>query len=229
MKKQVTIALGILLMLSGCTVATATESPPPVVPSVGKDAITVTKEAAELIADETVETVAAVEKEQKQEESTETAAHREETEQKDEAKVNPSPEKTPAPEPDPKPEMTPQPDPAPVPTPQPEPAPEPVPTPQPTPQPQPDPTPAPPPAPSQACPGGKNPDLGCEVILDNNYYREKFSSYADAMARGQYYMDEVMYIGDMEITNYSVQEVYRNDQSVAFYGLNLWSSGSLIQ
>ena len=42
-------------------------------------------------------------------------------------------------------------------------------------------------------------------------------------------MDEVMYIGDVEITSYSVQEVYRNDHSIAYYGLNLWSNGSLIQ
>ena len=95
---------------------------------------------------------------------------------------------------------------------------------------EPEPTPAPVPTPQpQACPGGKNPHLGCEVILDSNYYRETFGSYAEAMARGQYYMDEVMYIGDVEITSYSVQEVYRNDHSIAYYGLNLWSSGSLIQ
>ena len=97
------------------------------------------------------------------------------------------------------------------------------------PDPEPVPEPTPPPAPPQACPGGVNPDLGCEVVLDSNYYRETFYSYGDAMAKGQYYMDEVMYIGDIEITNYSVQEVYRNDHSIAFYGLNLWSSGSLIQ
>ena len=46
---------------------------------------------------------------------------------------------------------------------------------------------------------------------------------------GMYYLDEVMYIGDIEITNYSVQPVYRNDHSIAYYGLNLWSNGSLIQ
>lgn len=95
-------------------------------------------------------------------------------------------------------------------------------------EPEPTLTPAPVPPP-QACPGGKNPYLGCDVILDANYYRETFGSYNEAMARGQYYMDEVMYIGDIEITSYSVQEVYRNDHSIAYYGLNLWSSGSLIQ
>ena len=30
-----------------------------------------------------------------------------------------------------------------------------------------------------------------------------------------YYLDEVMYIGDIEITNYSVQPVYRNNHSIA--------------
>lgn len=94
---------------------------------------------------------------------------------------------------------------------------------------EPDPEPEPKPEPKKACPGGKNPDLGCEIILDQNYYRETFSSYAEAAAKGEYYMDEVMYIGDIEITSYSVQEVYRNDHSIAYYGLNLWSNGSLIQ
>jgi hypothetical protein len=104
-----------------------------------------------------------------------------------------------------------------------------VPQPIPEPKPAPTPEPTPPPAPTQACPGGKDPSVGCDVILDTNYYRETFSSYSEAMSKGQYYMDEVMYIGDIEITSYSVQEVYRNDHSIAYYGLNLWSNGSLIQ
>ena len=123
------------------------------------------------------------------------------------------------PTPDPKQENSEAPQPTPTPTPQPAPALEPT----------PEPTPPPAPQPKKACPGGKNEDLPCDTVLDTNYYRETFSSYGEAAARGQYYLDEVMYIGDTEITNYSVQEVYRNDHTVAYYGLNLWSSGSLIQ
>lgn len=83
--------------------------------------------------------------------------------------------------------------------------------------------------PSYACPGGVNPDVSCDVILDTNFYYATYSSQAEAEVGGMYYLDEVMYIGDIEITNYSVQPVYRNDHSIAYYGLNLWSNGSLIQ
>lgn len=83
--------------------------------------------------------------------------------------------------------------------------------------------------PSYACPGGVNPDVSCDVILDTNFYFASYGSQAEADAAGMYYLDEVMYIGDIEITNYSVQPVYRNDHSIAYYGLNLWSNGSLIQ
>lgn len=83
--------------------------------------------------------------------------------------------------------------------------------------------------PSYACPGGVNPDVSCDVILDTNFYYATYGSQAEADAAGMYYLDEVMYIGDIEITNYSVQPVYRNDHSIAYYGLNLWSNGSLIQ
>lgn len=83
--------------------------------------------------------------------------------------------------------------------------------------------------PSYACPGGVNQDVACDVILDQNHYFATYSSQAEADAAGVYYMDEVMYIGETEITNYSVQAVYRNDHSIAYYGLNLWSNGSLIQ
>lgn len=83
--------------------------------------------------------------------------------------------------------------------------------------------------PSYACPGGVNQDLACDVILDQNHYFATYSSQAEADAAGVYYMNEVMYIGETEITNYSVQVVYRNDHSIAYYGLNLWSNGSLIQ
>lgn len=93
-----------------------------------------------------------------------------------------------------------------------------------------EPTPAPEPArPCYACPGGVNPDVSCDVIMDTNFYYATYSSQAEAEVGGMYYLDEVMYIGDIEITNYSVQPVYRNDHSIAYYGLNLWSNGSLIQ
>lgn len=83
--------------------------------------------------------------------------------------------------------------------------------------------------PSYACPGGVNPDVSCDVILDTNFYYATYGSQVEADAAGMYYLDEVMYIGDIEITNYSVQPVYRNDHSIAYYGLNLWSNGTLIQ
>lgn len=83
--------------------------------------------------------------------------------------------------------------------------------------------------PSYACPGGVNQEVACDVILDQNHYFATYSSQAEADAAGVYYMNEVMYIGKTEITNYSVQAVYRNDHSIAYYGLNLWSNGSLIQ
>lgn len=91
-------------------------------------------------------------------------------------------------------------------------------------------TPTPEPArPSYACPGGVNQDVACNVILDQNHYFATYSSQAEADAASVYYMNEVMYIGETEITNYSVQVVYRNDHSIAYYGLNPWSNGSLIQ
>ena len=93
-----------------------------------------------------------------------------------------------------------------------------------------EPTPPPEPArPSYACPGGVNPDVSCDVILDTNFYYATYGSQEQADAAGMYYLDEVMYIGDIEITNYSVQPVYRNDHSIAYYGLNLWSNGNLVQ
>lgn len=93
-----------------------------------------------------------------------------------------------------------------------------------------EPTPTPEPArPSYACPGGVNQDMACDVILDQNHYFATYSSQTEADAAGVYYMNEVMYIGETEITNYSVQAVYRNDHSIAYFGLNLWSNGSLIQ
>ena len=82
--------------------------------------------------------------------------------------------------------------------------------------------------PPAACPGGYDPNLPCDFISDGNYYFATFASEAEAFAQGQYYLDQVMYIGDKEITNYSVQPVYRNDQAIAYYGLNLWSNGMMI-
>lgn len=82
--------------------------------------------------------------------------------------------------------------------------------------------------PSYACPGGVDQNQACDVILDSNFYYATFSSESEANSSGEYYLNDVMYIGETEITNYSVQPVYRNDHSIAYYGLNLWSNGSLI-
>lgn len=83
--------------------------------------------------------------------------------------------------------------------------------------------------PNYACPGGVDQNQACNVILDSNSYYATFSSDGEAISSGEYYLNDVMYIGKTEITNYSVQPVYRNDHSVAYYGLNLWSNGQLIQ
>ncbi len=82
--------------------------------------------------------------------------------------------------------------------------------------------------PSYACPGGVDQNQACDVILDSNSYYATFPSEGEANSSGEYYLNDVMYIGETEITNYSVQPVYRNDHSIAYYGLNLWSNGSLI-
>lgn len=82
--------------------------------------------------------------------------------------------------------------------------------------------------PGYACPGGVDQNQACDVILDSNFYYATFSSEGEANSSGEYYLNDVMYIGETEITNYSVQPVYRNDHSIAYYGLNLWSNGSLI-
>lgn len=83
--------------------------------------------------------------------------------------------------------------------------------------------------PSYVCPQGVNQNVSCDVILDSNFYYATYGSMSEAESAGEYYMNDVMYIGNAEITNYSVQPVYRNDHSIAYYGLNLWSNGSLIQ
>lgn len=102
--------------------------------------------------------------------------------------------------------------------------------------PKPEPTPVPnqkpvekPSVPDYACPVGMDPNKPCDVIMDTNFYYSTYSSQSEADNAGQYFLDDVVTIGDKEITNYSVQPVYRNDGSVAYYGLNLWSYGSLIQ
>lgn len=101
---------------------------------------------------------------------------------------------------------------------------------------KPEPTPVPDPKPVEkssipeyACPVGMDPNKPCDVIMDTNFYYSTYSSQSEANNAGQYFLDDVVTIGDKEITNYSVQPVYRNDGSVAYYGLNLWSYGSLIQ
>lgn len=83
--------------------------------------------------------------------------------------------------------------------------------------------------PSYACPNGIDQNVACDVIFDTNYYFATFSSEGEADSNGDYYMNKIMYINDLEITNYSVQPIYRNDRSIAYYGLNLWSDGVLIQ
>ena len=93
---------------------------------------------------------------------------------------------------------------------------------------QPKPEPSVPSTPPAACPGGFDPSLPCDFISDGNYYFATFASEGEAFAQGQYYLDQVMYIGQQEITNFSVQPVYRNDQVIAYYGLNLWSNGVMI-
>lgn len=102
--------------------------------------------------------------------------------------------------------------------------------------PEPDPTPIPdskpvekPSVPDYACPAGMDPNKPCDTIMDTSFYYATYSSQSEADNAGQYFLDDVVTIGDKEITNYSVQPVYRNDGSVAYYGLNLWSYGSLIQ
>ena len=225
---RVATMLVTILLMTGCTTAQAIrETPSPTFSSAGKEALSATKKTAEALQKEATK---AAEKFSEKEANQDKQA----TDKKPQGESNPgsgsatpsgqqeTPKTTPVPQQNTVPEPTPTPTPEPDPVPQPayeEPAYQ---------EPEPTPTPAPAPPP-QACPGGKNPDLACDVVLDSNYYRETFSSYSEAMSKGQYYMDEVMYIGDIEITSYSVQEVYRNDHSIAYYGLNLWSNGSLIQ
>ena len=93
---------------------------------------------------------------------------------------------------------------------------------------EPQPAPTVPSTPPAACPGGFDPSLPCDFISDGNVYFATFQSESEAFAQGQYYLDQVIYIGQQEVTNYSVQPVYRNDQAIAYYGLNLWSNGVMI-
>ncbi|MBR2811949.1 MAG: hypothetical protein IKD69_11265 [Solobacterium sp.] len=197
------------------------ETPSPTFSSAGKEVISVTKKAAETIQKEADKAAGKLHQEENSPDDSKTEKKPQGESNSGTAASGPSGQQE-VPTATPVPQQATVPDPTPEPTPEPEPESvyeEPV-------YQEPVPTPAPPP---QACPGGKNPDLGCEVILDSNYYRETFGSYNEAMARGKYYMDEVMYIGDIEIASYSVQEVYRNDHSIAYYGLKHWLNGSLIQ
>lgn len=103
-------------------------------------------------------------------------------------------------------------------------------TPKPDPTPVPDPKPVEKPSvPDYACPAGMDPNKPCDVIMDTSFYCATYSSQSEADSAGQYFLDDVVTIDDKEITNYSVQPVYRNDESIAYYGLNLWSYGSMIQ
>lgn len=102
--------------------------------------------------------------------------------------------------------------------------------------PKPNPTPVPdskpvekPSVPDYACPAGMDPNKPCDTIMDTSFYYATYSTQSEADNAGQYFLDDVVTIGDKEITNYSVQPVYRNDGSIAYYGLNLWSYGSMIQ
>ena len=221
---RIAILVAVLFCMTGCTATQAMqETPSPTFSSAGKEVISVTKKAAETIQKEADKAAGKLHQEENSPDDPKAEKKPQENSNSGTASSGSSGQQE-VPTATPVPQQATVPDPTPAPTPEPEPVYE-----EPVYQ-EPEPTPAPAPAPPpQACPGGKNPDLACDVVLDSNYYRETFGSYNEAMARGQYYMDEVMYIGDIEITSYSVQEVYRNDHSIAYYGLNLWSSGSLIQ
>lgn len=225
---RIATVVAFLFCMTGCTATQAMqETPSPTFSSAGKEVISGTKKAAETIQKEADKAAGKLHQE-------ENSPDDPKAEKKPQGNSNSGTASSGSSGQQEVPAATPVPQQATVPNPTPEPIPEPEPEPEPAyeepayqePEPTPTPAPAPPP---QACPGGKNPDLACDVVLDSNYYRETFSSYSEAMSKGQYYMDEVMYIGDIEITSYSVQEVYRNDHSIAYYGLNLWSNGSLIQ
>ncbi len=94
------------------------------------------------------------------------------------------------------------------------------------------PAPAPEPAKEQgpACPTGVYPDLPCDAVIGDQGYSVTFSSEQEANDYGYHMLNDVMYIGDQEITNFAVQPVYVNDHSrVAFYGVELYSNGTFLQ
>ncbi len=94
------------------------------------------------------------------------------------------------------------------------------------------PAPAPEPAKEQgpACPMGVYPDLPCDAVIGDQGYSVTFSSEQEANDYGYHMLNDVMYIGDQEITNFAVQPVYVNDHSrVAFYGVELYSNGTFLQ
>ncbi len=95
------------------------------------------------------------------------------------------------------------------------------------------PAPAPEPAKEEqgpACPMGVYPELPCDAVIGDQGYSVTFSSEQEANDYGYHMLNDVMYIGDQEITNFAVQPVYVNDHSrVAFYGVELYSNGTFLQ
>ena len=75
-------------------------------------------------------------------------------------------------------------------------------------KPQTDPTPVPDPKPVEkpsvpdyACPAGMNPNKPCDTIMDTSFYYATYSTQSEADNAGQYFLDDVVTIGDKEITN----------------------------
>ena len=61
--------------------------------------------------------------------------------------------------------------------------------------------------PPVACPGDVDQNQSRDVILDSNSYYATFSLESEANSSSEYYLNDVMYIGETEITNYSVQPI----------------------
>jgi len=94
------------------------------------------------------------------------------------------------------------------------------------------PAPAPEPVKEQgpACPTGVYPDLPCDAVIGDQGYSVTFASEEEANNYGYHMLNDVMYIGEQEITNFAVQPVYVNDHSrVAYYGVELYSNGAFLQ
>ena len=102
--------------------------------------------------------------------------------------------------------------------------------PEPVSEPEPSPAPAPQPEPAKACPLGVYPDLPCDTPIGDQGYSVKFNSEQEANDYGYHMLNDVMYIGDYEITNFAVQPIYTNDHSrIVYYGVELYSNGIFIQ